>query len=81
MWRARANPSRSNPVERSSQAERLCALALTDRIQILGVLRQACEALGENMVCLWLVGSASQAALSPESDFDFLAVLRKDRLS
>ncbi len=56
--------------------DRLYELDERDRSAVLTVLDSAIRDLGEELYCLWLVGSAAQGQLRVASDLDFLALVR-----
>ncbi len=49
------------------------------RDEVYRLLRELQKQLAENLLAVWLHGSATQNKLSPDSDVDFLVVLRKDQ--
>ena len=58
--------------------ERLYRLDETDRNDVLHIRDQALAHLGDNLHCLWLVGSGAACTLGPDSDLDFLAVVKTE---
>lgn len=61
-------------------AERLYQLTATDRGEVIDIMDHARHALGDSLLCLWLVGSAAHSTLLTTSDFDFLAVVKERTL-
>lgn len=57
---------------------RLLDLPPQVREEILSLCQELQKKLGDNLQALWFHGSAAQNNLRPDSDFDFLAVVRKD---
>lgn len=49
------------------------------RAQIASILEQLRPELGENILCLWLVGSAAHQTTTEASDLDLLAMVKKSR--
>jgi hypothetical protein len=58
--------------------ERLHRLPEVERSAILDILDQTRKNLGDDLICLWLLGSAAHDALTASSDLDFIAVCKKD---
>lgn len=59
-------------------AERLYELPPADCEAVLDIAERARQHLRHNLLALWLVGSAARGRFLPESDLDFLAVVRED---
>lgn len=59
-------------------ADRLHRLPSFVRDYILDLLSRCQKELGDNLLALWLVGSAANDEMHAESDLDFLAVLEKE---
>lgn len=59
--------------------QRILELPIFAKEEIYGLVRRIGYAAGENLLGLWLHGSAAQNTLTSESDFDFVAVLRKEQ--
>lgn len=59
--------------------KRILELPVLTREEINGLVRRMEFAAGENLLGVWLHGSAAQNTLSSTSDFDFVAVLRKEQ--
>lgn len=58
--------------------QRLLALPASIRDEIYGLLQRIRSLAGENMLALWLHGSAAQNSLGESSDFDFVVVTSKE---
>lgn len=57
---------------------RLLELAAPVREEVFELRQSIQKKLGENLQALWFHGSAAQNSLRADSDFDFLAVVRKE---
>ena len=58
--------------------QRLLSLPASVRDEVYGLLQRIRSLAGENMLALWLHGSAAQNSLGESSDFDFVIVTSKE---